>query len=941
MFDTSQQSRSDATHLPENSTVSFKTSDTSLSYPQYLSKDSESISHSLSSLKLEGSPSPILTNINYNSWSTISKSSSLLSSTDLPTNFEVSSETSTLIPSNFTSPTAELTPFDSSNSGSPAAISKESNSFINSEISLSQAKNKRSPIVNSELNSSIQDKVSVIDHNSNLSTSNRRNLKPQGSKKFETSIRMDSLQDIPTHKYIPPSLSPKTSIEDSPRAHSTEGARKKKLNSKVKRISLIGGFKTDASRIRHRKKDQFNTIAESEEPSEFLKVPLSELDDNSSPKENVDNSIRLKRIGSNDENSYRTFIKSFELLEAQNPDKVSDSTLTNTSTDLKTPASSLDQEKNLYLLKFPDTVKKLSSPSKFSSEPLQHSHDTQNNLEKDSQENISNYFYNAVSSLWTINKPDDISTEQKSYRNSRIQRSPLSNTSRKLYNESDPDSDIDSSDEHASPDAYINLMLERIREQNKQLMNDPKNTNFEKYELKKQLDESRTSMRKSGTDNEVDWEYWGSLISDFDKVVKKDPQKLKFHIQNGIPNEIRGMVWQLFSGSRKDPKIVMEYINLLGKPSPFEKVILRDLNRTYPDHEYFKDQDGPGQTSLNNILNVYSLYDKELGYCQGMGFVVGPLLLNMPEEDAFCVFNRLMQTYGLRGNYLPDMDLLQCRLYQFCKLLERQLPKLSKHFTKHEIKPTMYVSKWFMTLFGCCLPMDLIFRVFDLIFTNGTACLFQLALAVLKRSQAMLLDLDFERLIKVLSNKTLFEFYSSSAGGGSLIHDINSITMVTPRILEKLEKEYLEISKKAEETNRIIETLRNENILLKKEKQGLLGSLKSLTKEHSETTSNYVQTKLDLGMVKEQNTQLLEKIAHLEARLATERSVAEEKMKADMEKLASDNLELVKRCNELDSTTAEVEQALLRVNNLYIETENERFELETKLKDLQRSVQGP
>ena len=80
--------------------------------------------------------------------------------------------------------------------------------------------------------------------------------------------------------------------------------------------------------------------------------------------------------------------------------------------------------------------------------------------------------------------------------------------------------------------------------------------------------------------------------------------------------------------------------------SPCEKVIRRDIDRTYPHHEFFKEKHGLGQESLFNVIKVremkekismdhlfflqaYSLYDREVGYCQGIGFIVGLFLMHV------------------------------------------------------------------------------------------------------------------------------------------------------------------------------------------------------------------------------------------------------------------------------------------------------------------------
>lgn len=42
-----------------------------------------------------------------------------------------------------------------------------------------------------------------------------------------------------------------------------------------------------------------------------------------------------------------------------------------------------------------------------------------------------------------------------------------------------------------------------------------------------------------------------------------------------------------------------------------------------------------GQESLFRVLKAYSLHDLEVGYCQGMAFVAGILLMYLPQEPAF------------------------------------------------------------------------------------------------------------------------------------------------------------------------------------------------------------------------------------------------------------------------------------------------------------------
>lgn len=83
--------------------------------------------------------------------------------------------------------------------------------------------------------------------------------------------------------------------------------------------------------------------------------------------------------------------------------------------------------------------------------------------------------------------------------------------------------------------------------------------------------------------------------------------------------------------------------------------------RTFPTHPYFSAQLGAGQLSLFNLLKAYSLLDQEVGYCQGISFVAGVLLLHMSEEQAFEMLKFLMYDQGFRKQYRPDMMSLQVR----------------------------------------------------------------------------------------------------------------------------------------------------------------------------------------------------------------------------------------------------------------------------------------
>ncbi|XP_054238855.1 TBC1 domain family member 1 isoform X5 [Indicator indicator] len=149
--------------------------------------------------------------------------------------------------------------------------------------------------------------------------------------------------------------------------------------------------------------------------------------------------------------------------------------------------------------------------------------------------------------------------------------------------------------------------------------------------------------------------------------TKFDVEKIHSAVGQGVPRHHRGEIWKFLAEQyhlkhqfpSKQPPKDTPYKELLKQLTSQQHAILIDLGRTFPTHPYFSAQLGAGQLSLYNILKAYSLLDQEVGYCQGLSFVAGVLLLHMSEEDAFKMLKFLMFDMGLRKQYRPDMTILQ------------------------------------------------------------------------------------------------------------------------------------------------------------------------------------------------------------------------------------------------------------------------------------------
>lgn len=130
----------------------------------------------------------------------------------------------------------------------------------------------------------------------------------------------------------------------------------------------------------------------------------------------------------------------------------------------------------------------------------------------------------------------------------------------------------------------------------------------------------------------------------------------------------------------------------------------------------------------------------------------------MPDEAAFCVLLKLMGHYGLRGHFTPQMETLHERMYQFNQLLQLYLPQVHRHLDAQGVAPSMYASQWFMTLFAYRCPLDLVYRVMDLLFVEGAQIIIHFALALIKKNQQVILSLEFESLLEFFSGN-IFDAY--------------------------------------------------------------------------------------------------------------------------------------------------------------------------------------
>lgn len=362
----------------------------------------------------------------------------------------------------------------------------------------------------------------------------------------------------------------------------------------------------------------------------------------------------------------------------------------------------------------------------------------------------------------------------------------------------------------------------------------------------------------SMNDEEVSWELWNQIITDWPSWSKKK-STMKEYIRKGIPVYLRPLAWQYLCGADlTDAK--EKYREYLKKQSACEKIIRRDIDRTYPDHEFFRN--ASGQESLFNMMKAYSIHDPEVGYCQGSAFICGLLLIqSIPEEEAFAIFVQIMQVHDLREIYKPNMYHLGLCMFQLDTLLQEILPDLHGHFVAHAFHTSMYSSGWFLTLFTTSLPLTLVCRIFDIFLNEGIEIIFRVGIAILEIHKEYLLSLDMEGMLKYFQKELPVKHENDHE---SILNRAFAVKY-NPKKMKKLEKDFSILKKEEQEEQIEMRRLRAENKLLKQRIDNLEKESGNLAERLIKGQVVNAQNAECIFVLKNDNTKLKDKMAEIQA----------------------------------------------------------------------------
>lgn len=221
----------------------------------------------------------------------------------------------------------------------------------------------------------------------------------------------------------------------------------------------------------------------------------------------------------------------------------------------------------------------------------------------------------------------------------------------------------------------------------------------------------------------------------------KKSNKLKRFVRKGVPLSLRKSTWLAVSGAEAAKRHTGLKYGALKRASAnesFAETIRIDLPRTFPDNIYFTTEDAL-QQQLFNVLTTFAHQNAEVGYCQGLNYIAGLLLLaTKHEESTFWLLKMLVEEI-LPPYYIKSMAGLLTDLSVLDELVLKMEPEIHRHINVIGMPWAVTTTKWFICLYAEVLPTETVLRIWDCLFYEGSKIIFRVGLTLIKMHKESIL----------------------------------------------------------------------------------------------------------------------------------------------------------------------------------------------------------
>ncbi|KAK1789339.1 hypothetical protein P4O66_015278, partial [Electrophorus voltai] len=234
--------------------------------------------------------------------------------------------------------------------------------------------------------------------------------------------------------------------------------------------------------------------------------------------------------------------------------------------------------------------------------------------------------------------------------------------------------------------------------------------------------------------------------------------ELKALLRAGVPRGYRPRVWRWMVRSRtrqlrnRHPDLFQQLCEKShATPHPVSRQIQLDLHRTLTTNRHFCSPSSPQLRQLRRVLLAFSWHNPAVGYCQGLNRLAAiALLVLQSEEEAFWCLLAIVQFLVPQDYYTKTLLGSQADQRVFKDFMAEKMPRLVAHLEVHSVDVSLITFNWFLVVFVESLPSDILLKVWDAFFYEGTKVIFRYALALFKYNE--------EEILKIHDSVEIYQY---------------------------------------------------------------------------------------------------------------------------------------------------------------------------------------
>lgn len=187
---------------------------------------------------------------------------------------------------------------------------------------------------------------------------------------------------------------------------------------------------------------------------------------------------------------------------------------------------------------------------------------------------------------------------------------------------------------------------------------------------------------------------------------------------------------------------------MVNVPESVVEAIRIDLPRTFPNNQYLQTE--RVRNALGRVLYSLAQHVPSVGYCQGLNYVAGVILLVLKDESKAA--DLLVQMVKQRQDYYNDrMSGLRRDTKVLQWILGVECPQVARVLKNLDVGLDLFIGKWLLCWFVETLPLETVLRIWDcMIYDGNDVWLFRVTICLIRSHQRKIGNVKtLEQLVRV------------------------------------------------------------------------------------------------------------------------------------------------------------------------------------------------